>query len=75
MERNIQKYSWDSKIDKAIFRGTTTGKLQEDGKFLGRLKLIKMSQEYPSFLDASFTRIEKDKSWVFDHVSNKLEIE
>ena len=43
MERNVQKYPWDSKLDQAVFRGGTTGKLLENGEFLGRLKLIKMS--------------------------------
>lgn len=33
--------SWDEKIPKAVFRGATTGNLLDDeGKFVGRLKLV-----------------------------------
>lgn len=49
-----EKYPWDSKINKAVWRGATTGN-ELDWRDLPRSKLVKISRENPSIIDASFT--------------------
>lgn len=48
-------FPWNAKIDKAIWRGGTTGGWGFD--FMPRLKLTQLSREIPELLDAKFTGI------------------
>jgi hypothetical protein len=49
-----EKYPWHSKINKAVWRGAPTGN-ELDWRDLPRSKLIKISRDNPSIMDASFT--------------------
>ncbi len=49
-----EKYPWHSKINKAVWRGAPTG-YELDWRDLPRSKLIKISRDNPSIIDASFT--------------------
>jgi hypothetical protein len=49
-----EKYPWHSKISKAVWRGAPTGN-ELDWRDLPRAKLIKISRDNPSIIDASFT--------------------
>jgi hypothetical protein len=53
------KYPWHMKKNKAFWRGATTGGLYRDHNYnqFPRVKLVKISSEYPSLLDAKFHRL------------------
>ena len=48
------RYPWSSKIDKAFWRGSTTG-LSHSFDELPRAKLVRKSMERPDLIDAGFT--------------------
>jgi hypothetical protein len=46
---------WDEKINKAFWRGTTTGSLDLNEN--ERFKIVKMAKQYPDYFDAYFSNI------------------
>lgn len=74
---------WENKINKAIFRGSTTGTLSEGQTWrdLSRAKVAMLSQQYPHFLDAGFTEVVQLKSEDEDEIrslgliKNKMRME
>ena len=62
------KYPWQSKIDTAIWRGSTTGThlLFDD---LPRAKLVKKSMSRPDIIDAGFTSFVQ--GWEWQNLSNQ----
>ena len=55
-EKQDKKYMWDSKINKAVWRGAATGLPESfpNWQDLPRANLVKMSLDYPNMLDAGF---------------------
>jgi len=51
-----QKYPWETKIDKAVWRGSTTGDAT-NWRNLPRSKLVQYSLDHPTILDAAFVEI------------------
>ena len=62
-QQNEQQYPWSLKIDKAVWRGSTTYEVSQYEKAeLGetpRGRLVKLSMENPDFIDAGFHKINQ----------------
>ena len=57
-----EKYPWNTKINKAVWRGSTTGDAS-NWRDLPRSKLVQYSLDYPSILDAAFVEVvQRDKT-------------
>lgn len=57
-----EKYHWNTKINKAVWRGSTTGDAT-NWRDLPRSKLVQYSLDYPSILDAAFVGVvQRDKT-------------
>lgn len=74
----IDRGSWDNKIDKAVFRGSSTGcGTTKDTNY--RIKLALLAQEFPEYLDCKITewntrpRLVQDmnNNWVFDSLDHE----
>ncbi|KAL3807429.1 hypothetical protein ACHAXA_003958 [Cyclostephanos tholiformis] len=57
------KYPWHSKIDRAVWRGSTTGWQHLPFNELPRAKLVKMSMDRPDIIDAGFTSFVQGWKW------------
>ncbi len=65
IQKASKNYSWDEKIPKVFWRGTTTGGDVDHGFVykldnydrLPRLSLVMMSKSFPNLIDAKFTRL------------------
>ncbi|KAL7487633.1 hypothetical protein ACHAW6_013206 [Cyclotella cf. meneghiniana] len=54
-KNNNRRYTWNSKIKRAVWRGSTTG-LGSNFMDLPRAKLVKQSMMRPDLIDAGFTK-------------------
>ena len=70
-----RKYPWKSKIDIAIWRGSTTGleRLEFNNTFdeLPRAKLVKTSMDRPDIIDAGFTSFVQGWETIQDDLWNQ----
>lgn len=57
------KYPWQSKIDRAVWRGSTTGPQYVPFDDLPRAKLVKKSMGRPDIIDAGFTSFVQGWEW------------
>lgn len=54
----LPQFQWKHKMNKALFRGATTGEFFDENKqFIGRAKLMNMSLSNPDQLEVWFSRI------------------
>ena len=53
------KYPWSKKINKAVWRGSTTGPNGRPLKELARGKLVEKSMKHPQLIDAGFTKLNQ----------------
>mmetsp|Transcript_9966 Transcript_9966/g.21582 ORF Transcript_9966/g.21582 Transcript_9966/m.21582 type:complete len:478 (-) Transcript_9966:323-1756(-) len=62
-EKNERQYPWQSKIKKAVWRGSTTyeGSLYHKNELgdIPRGKLVKLSMEHPDLIDGAFHKINE----------------
>jgi hypothetical protein len=62
-EKHESKYPWHSKIDRAVWRGSTTGWPHLPFDDLPRAKLVKKSMDRPDIFDAGFTSFVQGWEW------------
>ena len=62
-QQNEKKYPWFGKIDKAVWRGSSTYEISQFGRSafseIPRARLVKESMENPDLIDAGFTKINQ----------------
>lgn len=72
-KKDERTYPWLSKLDKAVWRGSTTGpaNLGPNNTFgaLARAHLVKKSMDRPDLIDAGFTSFVQ--GWEFEKLSNQ----
>jgi hypothetical protein len=71
-----EKFSWDRKIERAFWRGSSTGGIytRSNWQNFPRVKLVELSSEYPSLLDAKFTLLAQRDKEVVDSISARYSI-
>ena len=70
------KYPWQSKIDKAVWRGSTTGPKPNYVSFdkLPRAQLVKISMDRPDLFDVGFTSFLQGWEKIQNEVMNQTKI-
>ena len=75
VERAENNISWNQKIAKAIWRGTTTGGIYEQSNWqeVPRAQLVRASLRFPSLIDAKFTGVAQssDPEWLRSELSRQ----
>lgn len=71
-----EKYSWEKKISRAFWRGSSTGGVytRENWKNFPRVKIVSLSSEYPALLDAKFTLLRQRERGVIEEISRMYPI-
>jgi len=66
------KYPWDEKIERAFWRGSSTGGIyrRDNWQDFPRVKIVETSSEYPALLDAKFTLLSQRNKDVVDEISS-----
>lgn len=70
-----ERYGWNNKIEKSFWRGSSP-KAHIGGEALNapRLKLVQLSKNNPSLIDAKFTKISQTQNNDLDEISSKFPI-
>jgi hypothetical protein len=64
--RANEKYSWNRKIEKAFWRGSSTDGVytRENWQDFPRVKMVQLSSENPNLIDAKFTNLRQNDDMV-----------